>query len=105
MAQFELNIYGADDEIIKTFATDKIRWGVFMQAQELAEKAEKMQPADQIKAISDFMKKIFPTITAADLEGADADDVINTFKQLINKAQRIEGAPAEDAAKNPAGEA
>ena len=35
MAQFELNTYGKDDEILNTFATDRVRWGVFMQALEL----------------------------------------------------------------------
>ena len=31
MAQFELNIYGENDEIVKRFETNKVRWGVFMR--------------------------------------------------------------------------
>lgn len=91
MAQFELNIYGNNDEIIKSFATDKVRWGVFMQALELQDGLTEKSYAEQFKLINEFIKKIFPDLTDADLENADGDDVINTFKQLINKANAIGG--------------
>lgn len=91
MAQFELNIYGNNDEIIKTFATDKIRFGIFMQALELEEGLTEMSAGEQFKTISNFVKKIFPDLTDADLENADMDDVFNTFKQLMNKANKIGG--------------
>lgn len=89
MAQFELNIYGENDEVIKTFETDKVRWGVFMQALELQESLESKTAAEQFAAINTFVKKIFPALTDADIENADIDDVLNTFKQLINKAGKI----------------
>lgn len=89
MSQFELNTYGQNDEILKTFATDKVRWGVFMQALELQEALDKMTNAQQFAAINTFVKKIFPDLTDADLENADADDVLNTFKQLLSKAKKI----------------
>lgn len=91
MAQFELNIYGNNDEIINHFETDKVRWGVYMQALELSESLEEKTPAEQFKLINTFIKKIFPDLTDADLENADADDVMNTFKQLVNRANRIGG--------------
>lgn len=89
MAQFELNIYGNNDEIIKSFQTDKVRWGVYMQALELQEGLADKSAADQFKLINAFVKKIFPDLTDADLDNADGDDVINTFKQLLNKAKNI----------------
>jgi len=89
MSQFELNTYGQNDEILKTFATDKVRWGVFMQALELQEALDKMTNAQQFAEINTFIKKIFPDLTDADLENADADDVLNTFKQLLSKAKKI----------------
>lgn len=98
MAQFELNIYGSNDEIIKRFETDKVRWGVFLQALEVSETLEKQTSAEQFKIINNFIKKIFPDITDADLENADIDDVMNTFKQLMNKARKIGGS-----SKNVAG--
>lgn len=89
MAQFELNIYGKNDEIINRFETDKVRWGVFMQALELSEGLEKKSAAEQFKLINSFVKKIFTDLTDADLDNADYNDVLNTFKQLLQKANEI----------------
>lgn len=93
MAMFELNIYGNNDEILKKFETNKVRWGVYMQAVELEEQFEQdeMDVAEQFAVINQFVKKIFPELTDADLENADGDDVLNTFKQLLNKANKIKG--------------
>lgn len=91
MAAFELNIYGKDDEIIKTFATDKVRWGVFLQALEVQDGLEEKSTAEQFDIINRFVKKIFPDLSDKDLENADIDDVMNNFKQLINKANKIGG--------------
>lgn len=91
MAQFELNIYNDDDEIVKTHATDRVRWGIFMQALELQESLNDKTAAEQFEAVNTFVKKIFPALTDAELECADADDVLNTFKQLITKANKIGG--------------
>lgn len=93
MAFFELNIYGNNDEIINTFCTDKVRWGVLMQALELQDGISDLSVGEQFEKISQFIKKIFPSITDEDLENADVDDVFNTFKQLINKANAIGGNP------------
>lgn len=97
MAQFELNIYGKDDEITKQFATDKVRWGIFMQALELSDGLEEKTAAEQFKLINAFVKKIFPDLTDADLENADYEDVLNTFKQLLNKANKIGGGNSKNA--------
>lgn len=97
MAQFELNIYGKDDEITKQFTTDKVRWGIFMQALELSDGLEEKTAAEQFKLINSFVKKIFPELTDADLENADYEDVLNTFKQLLNKANRIGGGNPKNA--------
>ena len=89
MAQFELNIYGNDDEILKTYKTDRVRWGVFMQALELQEGLSEKSAAEQFKLINAFIKKIFPDLTDADLEKADSDDIVNTFSQLLRKSDSI----------------
>lgn len=98
MAMFELNIYGNNDEILKRFETDKVRWGVYMQAIELQEQFEDedFDASEQFDAINKFVKKIFPDLTDADLENADGDDVINTFKQLINKTNKIKGGKSKN---------
>ena len=89
MAQFELDIYGKDDEILKTYKTDRVRWGVFMQALELSEGLSEKSAAEQFKLINAFMKKIFPDLTDEDLEMADIDDIMNTFSQLLHKSDSI----------------
>lgn len=91
MAEFELNIYGNDDEILKTYSTDRVRWGIFMQALELSDGLEEKSAVEQFNSINLFVKKIFPDLTDAELENADTNDVMNTFKQLINKARKIGG--------------
>lgn len=89
MAQFELNIYGENDEIVKRFETEKVRWGIFVQALELEESLKSKSAQEMILAINQFVKKIFPALTDSDLENADVDDVMNTFRQLLAKAKKI----------------
>ena len=89
MSQFELNIYDANDEVIKRFETERVRWGIFVQALELEETLKSATARDMISAINEFVKKIFPDLTDADLENADVDDVMHTFKQLLSKAKKI----------------
>lgn len=97
MAQFELNIYGENDEVVKRFETERVRWGIFVQALELEETMKSAKAQDMISAVNNFVKKIFPSITDADLENADVDDVLHTFKQLLAKAGKI-GAGSKNAA-------
>lgn len=89
MAQFELNIYGENDEIVKRFETERVRWGIFVQALEMEESMKSATAQDMIPAINAFVKKIFPSLTDADLENADVDDVMHTFQQLLAKAKKI----------------
>lgn len=89
MAQFELNIYDENDEVVKHFETDRVRWGIFMQSLELEEQLKGANARDMIAAINQFVKKIFPALTDADLENADVDDVLHTFQQLLRKAGKI----------------
>jgi len=105
MAQFELNIYGNDDEIIKRFETDRVRWGVFMQALEMQDGLTQQSAAEQFNAITAFVKKIFPSLTDEDIENADYEDVLNTFTQLLNKANAIGGKGNNSKTKNATGAA
>ena len=97
MAKFELSIYGEEDEKIKTFETDHIRWGVFLQAVKLQEEIKDKPADEQFKAINQFVKSIFVGLTDEDLEKADGLDVINTFKQLISAVGTINGGNSKNA--------
>ena len=89
MARFTLNIYGENDEILKTFQTDHIRWGLLLTALDLQEKIATETPEEQIKAINQFALELFPGITEADLRNADGRDVINVFVQVGKMANQI----------------
>lgn len=89
---FELNIYGTDDEIIKTYSTAHVRWGVFIQAVQLQEQLKDADAGKQFDSISRFVMTIFDGMTADELAKADAFDVMAVFAQLVNKAKNISGS-------------
>ena len=89
---FELNIYGTDDEIIKTYSTAHVRWGVFIQAVQLQEQLKDVDVGKQFESISRFVMTIFDGMTADELAKADAFDVMAVFTQLVNKAKNISGS-------------
>ena len=89
---FELNIYGTDDEIIKTYSTAHVRWGVYIQAVQLQEQLKDVDVGKQFESISRFVMTIFDGMTADELAKADAFDVMAVFTQLVNKAKNISGS-------------
>ncbi|QHJ73609.1 hypothetical protein [Butyrivibrio virus Arian] len=89
MANYSLNIYGENDEIIKTFETNIIRWGIFMKAVKLQDDIEDQDEGEQIKAVSEFITSIFPNCTVDDLANADVSDIFNLFRAIVNKANKI----------------
>lgn len=89
MAKFELNIYGNNDEIIKKYATDHIRYGVLMQAMELDEKKETQSQAEQIRGANALVKQVFAGLTDEELMLADMGDVLNIYAQVTKQAEKI----------------
>lgn len=90
MAKFELNIYGENDEIVKTYETDHIRYGVLMKALELDEQNQRSKnPVEQIKASNAIVKLIFHGLTDEELMLADMQDVLNTYGQVTRMAEGI----------------
>ena len=98
MAKFELNIYGENDEIIKRYETDHIRYGVLMEALEIEEKTKGKPEAEQIKAANALVKRVFHGLTDEELMLADMTDVLNTYAQVTRQAEKIGGS--DGAAKN-----
>lgn len=89
MSAFELKIYGENDEVLKTFSTDRIRWGVFLQAIESHEAIAGLKPQEQYALVDEFVKKLFPGITDDEIKKAEAQDVLNLFWMLVGKVNRI----------------
>ena len=92
MAKFELNIYGENDEIIKRYETDHIRYGVLMEALEIEEKTKGKSEGEQIKAANALVKRVFHGLTDEELMLADMNDVLNTYAQVTRQAEKIGGS-------------
>lgn len=97
MAKFELTIYGEDDEAIKKYETDHVRWGVFLQALKLQDEIKDKGADEQLSAINEFIKSIFVGLTDEEIQKADGFDVINTFNQLISAVGKINGSKSKNA--------
>ena len=89
MKEFSLNIYGENDEIVKKYETNVVRWRFFKRAVEIQDEIKDKDDAQQLSAIIEFMKSIFIGLTDEEADNADAFDIINTFKQIVNKAKNI----------------
>lgn len=97
MSRFELNIYGENDEIIKKYETNYVRWGTILQAIDLQEKIKNNPMTEQIEMINSFVQSLFKGLTSDELKNADSMDVMNTFKQLISSVGGIDGGNAKNA--------
>ena len=95
MARYELTIYGENDEVVKKYETDRLRWGVLLQAIRLNDEIKGKNAVEQFSAINKFVKAIFSGLTDEELDMADMKDVLNTFKQIISAAGAIETAKNE----------
>lgn len=99
MAKYELKIYGENDEVVKTYATDNVMWGFYLEAVKAQEELENMTTAEQFEMINGFVKRLFIGLTDEELEhGASGDDVLNVFNQLMRKARAIGGSKNPSAA-------
>lgn len=99
MAKFELNIYGENDEILKKYETDHIRYGVLMEALAMEDKVKNRPQLEVMQAANCIVKRIFPGLTDDDLMNADTNDVLNTYAQVTRQANGIDDG-SDDAEKN-----
>ena len=92
MSLIELPIYNDDNEIVKTFSTNRVRWGVFVKAIETEERisSDETNAADAVKLISDLILSVFPSMTADDLALADYNDMKNVFAMIVNMSGHIQ---------------
>ena len=87
MARFSLNIYGKNDEIIKTYETEHVRFGVLMQALEISEK--NLDNANKLKAAMAIVKALFSGITDEELSNADTGDFLALFIQVTRMSDML----------------
>lgn len=96
MARFELPIYGEDDQLVRKYEADRIRWGALVEAAGIREELQGKDLPAQVEAIGRFLKTIFPGLTDEDLDKADYLDVLNTFNQLTGTLSRMKAGEAKN---------
>ena len=96
MAKYELPIYGENDEIVKMHETNICPWAVFIQAADMQEQMKKKSAREQMVAVGEFLKAVFPALTDAELMRADGLDVMNTFQQIVSGGQQIKGGHSKN---------
>lgn len=93
MAKYELPIYGENDELIKTYETNHVKWAVYVQAADIQDSIKPGTAAmEYINKMGEVLKQAFTGLTDEELMCADGMDVINTFTQIVNGGQHIKGA-------------
>ena len=98
MAKYELTIYKENDEIEKTYATDNVKWGFYLEASKANETLQDLTTEEQFEVVNSFVKRMFIGLTDEELDRASGDDVINVFNQLMRKARSIGGQKNAQAA-------
>ncbi|MBO5841450.1 MAG: hypothetical protein J6R46_00470 [Clostridia bacterium] len=97
MAKYELPIYGDNDEVTKMHETNICPWGVYIQAADMQEQLKDKSAREQMDAVGEILKAVFPALTDAELLHADGADVMNTFQQIVSGGQKIKGSNSKNA--------
>jgi hypothetical protein len=97
MAKYELPIYDENNEVVKMHETNICPWAVYIQAADMQEQLKDKTAREQMDAVGDILKAVFPKLTNDELLRADGMDVMNTFKQIVSGGQKIKGSNAKNA--------
>lgn len=92
MAKFELPIYGADDEIVKTYQTEVVRFGILEDAIKVSENTKGKTAEEQLKSITPILQRVFKGLTEEELKDADLFNVFGVFRQIISLANGLNGS-------------
>ena len=91
MAKFELPIYGENDEIIKEYKTDIVRYGILEDAIKISEESKGGTAEEQLNAVTPILQRVFKGLTAEELRDADLFTVFGVFNQIISLANGLQG--------------
>lgn len=97
MSKYELPIYGDDNEVVKMHETNICPWAVYIQAADMQEQLKNKSAREQMDAVGEILKAVFPKLTDAELMRADGADVMNTFQQIVSGGQKIKGSNSKNA--------
>lgn len=86
MAKFELNIYGKGDQVVNTYKTDIIRYGVIEDTVSLLEKIEGKSNVEQFKLVKPLVKSVFAGLTDEEMRDTNFTEVMSVFHKLVDEA-------------------
>lgn len=95
MAKFVLHIYGENDEIVKEYKTDIVRFGILEDAIKISEETKGGSAEEQLQAITPILQRVFKGLTAEELKDSDLFTVFGVFNQIISLANGLNGAGTE----------
>lgn len=89
--KFVLPIYGENDEVVKEYNTDVIRYGILEDALKASEEVAGKGATEQLKIINPIVQRVFKGLTEEELKDADLFDVFNVFNQIISLSKGLQG--------------
>ena len=102
--RYELNVYGENDAILKTHATDKARYGAFEEAIKFVDEAEGKTEAQvnilAFRMLGKFVKKLFPGLTDEEIGMCEVQDIVNLAYQVSGIANPLAEATQGEEEKN-----
>lgn len=91
--KYSLNIYGENDEIIKTYETDKARYGAFEEAIRFADEAQGKSEAEvnvlAFRMLGRFAKKLFVGLTDDEIGMCEVGDIVALAYQVSGLANPL----------------
>lgn len=96
MFKFELKIYGKDDEVIKTYGTNIIRFGILEEAVKLSEEIKDKNQIEQFCMIKPLIASVFSDLDPGELKNASYEDVFNLFQQIMSIAKGLNSGKTEE---------
>lgn len=91
--KYSLNVYGENDEIEKTYETDKARYGAFEEAIRFVDEAQGKSEAEKnilaFRMLGRFVKKLFVGLTDDEVSKCEMNDIISLAYEVSGIASPL----------------
>lgn len=85
MALFTLNVYGENDEVVKTYETSKIKYGLIEDFISLSNDLKNKTEFEQFTLMKPILKTLFVGITDEELRNVDFIDVTKVILSIMKE--------------------
>lgn len=87
MALFKLNVYGTNDEVIKTYETSKIKYGLIEDFISFSDEIKEKSVFEQFTLMKPIIKNLFVGITDEELKNIDIVEFTKVLYEMIGVAK------------------